>query len=316
MANDDSQFKRFGSDLDSKQGTIPTALPYEPPASNERDSKKSNCGCWAFGCGGLLLAVGLLIVAMVFGSYLFLNKQVEKYTDTEPTEMPIVEMDEEELARLQERVESFSQRLIPADADDAADEAPDAQPDPAAGDQPLTLVLSADEINALIQTNESIKGNVHVVLEDGRVKAQISIPTDNIPGMGGRYLNADVELEVSLKKDVLMAKIIDANVKGEPLPAEFMESLSGENLAGELNKNPDLAKSLSPFESIEVIEDKVHLKLKPVEPTEGDAEGRGLEESEVLPAEGTTAPMEPPAEAPLPFEPSDTPAELEPALAP
>jgi hypothetical protein len=91
----------------------------------------------------------------------------------------------------------------------------------------------------------------------------------------------------------LVVKIVDANVKGEPLPKAFLEGLSEENLAKEVSKNPDLSKSLEPFEKIEIIDNAIHLQLKPID-----------------------EPKDEPVTAEAPPMPIDVPAEQQPLLTP
>nr|WRX36748.1 hypothetical protein [uncultured bacterium] len=54
------------------------------------------------------------------------------------------------------------------------------------------VVLSADDINALISKNEVFKGKVYITLADGDATAEVRVPVDGIPGVKGRFLNASL----------------------------------------------------------------------------------------------------------------------------
>jgi hypothetical protein len=307
---DDIQTERFGESLtkESSSSTVLEALPVGTdspyaPAGNSHQSEKKGCGCWGCGCAGMLIGSLLLMAGLGFGGYWFRAKQVEKYTDVEPADIPAVEMEEEELQRLQERIESFSKRIAPGkpDAELADDDAELAGEEEAElAEAPMELVLTADEINALIYSNESLRGMVHVVLEDGNVRGEVSVPLDEFPGGKGRYFNADAELEVSMENGVLVVKLVDATVKGEPLPEAFIQPMKEQNFAKQVYDDPETAKVLRRIESIEVIEDAIHIRLR-------EDEGEGVAAEAPTDAEDPSQEVEPSAVptagAPLPFEP-------------
>ena len=153
-------------------------------------------------------------------------------------------------------------------------------------------------------------------IEDSRIRAKVTIPTDQIPGGAGRHFNADAEVEVSLENGVLLIQIVDAKVKGEPLPEEFSSELSKQNLAKELYEDANTAKMLRRFESIEVVDDTVRMRLKPPEKQEKPSELKAAEETSP-PKPMVDDPFEaigaPPAEEEVPTEPADQTELLEPA---
>ncbi len=260
MAND-NQSERFGEFAANENRTHPGAgrSPYAP-IGTDPSSSGSGCGCWLFGCAGLMVGCLVLMAGLGFGGYWYLSGQVEKFTDTEPEQIPIVEMDEEALQRLQERIDSFSNQVTPDSAATEAEEPTEVLDD--ADEPPLELVLTANEINALIHSNEVLRGRAHVVIADGKIQAKVSIPTDQVPGGKGRYFNADAEVEVSMAGGILVIKLVDAKVKGESLPEAVMASLKEQNFAKEAYDDVDTAEILQCFESIEVIDDAIHLRLR------------------------------------------------------
>ena len=283
-------------------------LPYAAPDSSSSSNKKF--GCWVVGCLGSLLLGVLLIAAMGFGGYWWFTQQVEKYTDAEPAPMPVVEMEAEEVARLQKRFDDFFKQAMPESDEDGVGEATDGDNLP----PPTELVLTAEEINALIQSNETFANRAHVKIEDGRIGAKVTIPTDQIPGGAGRHFNADAEVEVALENGVLVIQIVDAKVKGEPLPEEFVTELSKQNLAKELYDDANTAKMLHRFESIEVVDDTIRMRLKPTEKADKEKPASAKTTEETSPPQPMVDdPFEATEEPPAEQEPADQTELLEPA---
>ncbi len=211
---------------------------------------------------------GLMICAGV-GGYWFLTGQVQKYTAEAPLELPTVQYEPEELAALKTKMESFEK---------AIDEG-----DPSTRE----IEISADDINALIANEETLKGKAFVKIEEGKLVGDVSFPVDKIPGGKGRYFNGSATLDASMEGGVLIVTLTDAEVNGEKLPQQFIDAMANENLAKEMYKNPENAKTMRRFEDIRIEDDKVILTLKPVEdPTNSDIDDQA--ESDETSAEEAT----------------------------
>ncbi len=215
-----------------------------PYASHQE--KKSSTNCCLLGCLGSVLLVILLYLGGGFGAYWMFKGQVNKYTADAPADLPVVELPEEELAEIEQRVKSFKETVE-------------------AGETPDELILTAKEINALIGKDDDMRGRVYVRIEDGLLSGDISLPTDAIPGGKGRFFNASATFDVSLENGVLIVTLADAEVKGEPLPAQFVDAMKQENLAKDAYKDPEVAETLRGFDSISVEGDKIVLKARAVE---------------------------------------------------
>ena len=252
--------------------------------------QKSGLGCWFWGCLGTLVFALLAMIGLGFGTYWFLTNQVAKYTDTQPAEIPVVELGEQEFEELQARIEAFTSQVKaeenleakPAVTESASSE--EVRAEVAETEKPETdgdssevvaestaqptaepmpeLVLTAEEINALIAAEEQLRGRVFVRIEGGRVFGEVSIPTDMVPGGGGRFFNADAEFDVTMQDGILEVRLTNASVKGERIPEAVLEGLSQENLAKDAYKDRENAEILRKFESIEVVDDSIVLKLK------------------------------------------------------
>jgi len=164
--------------------------------------------------------------------------------------------------RSRKRFNDFFKQAIPESGKDGG-EATDGEKLP----PPTELILTAEQINALIQSNETFADRAYVEIEDGRIQAKVTIPTDQIPGGAGRHFNADADKEL----------YDDANT----------------------------AKMLHRFESIEVVDDTIRMRLKPTEKADKEkpASAKTTEE---------TSPPQPMVDDP--FEATgEPPAEQEPA---
>ncbi|WP_146402232.1 hypothetical protein [Planctomycetes bacterium CA13] len=235
-----------------------------PPVEN------SSKGCCLYGCLGVVLfCIGTVVCGGV-GTFWFLSSQVEKYTANKPSKLPTVVYAPEEITKLETEIESFTESI--------ENEAP----------TPKSLVLSADDINALISRNKDLRGKVHVEIADGNISGDVSVPTDAIPGGKGRFFNAKASFDVSFENGVLIVTLAAATVQDKPVPNHIIEAMSEENLAKDLYNDPKAAKWISRFESLRIEEDKIILTPhapKTSDDPEQPSEETNAESSEELTAE-------------------------------
>ncbi len=265
--------------------------PQTPGTEPQVQSSGSGNGC-LWGC---LIAGGLFIGSILcagFGGYWLISSQIAKYTSDTPVELPTVEYSEEELAKLDARVETFREKL---DAGETPEE---------------DLVLTADDINALISKNEDLKGKVYVKIENNQVEGDVSIPLDKLPMGKGRYFNGSATFDVSMDGGVLIVTVDQAELNGEPVPEEFMQPMRQENLAKDVYKDPENAKFMSRFEDIRIEDDKFILRVKrggeggvrtnpmvepadePADPENADPEATKAESADAETAESATSDTE------------------------
>ena len=235
--------------------------------------RKSSRSCCVYGCLITFLLAAFVVVGGGFGAYWWFTGQVNRYTADAPADLPIVELSDEELAAIQARVDKFKETIE-------------------AGETPEDLVLTAQELNALLTKDEDMRGRVFVRIEDGEVSGDVSIPTDFLPGGKGRFFNASATFEVSLDNGVLIVTLQDAEVKGEKLPQQFIDGMSKENLAKDAYKDPEVAATLRRIESISIEHDKIVLKPR-VTPEKTPAEGPTTD-SEQAPTGEAVEPVETP----------------------
>ncbi len=210
-------------------------------AEQMTESKKG--GCWKYVVIGLVVMLLLAAVGGYFaykGAVGFLSEMSERYTDTEPVELPIVEASREEVDHVFERVAAFGEALQQ-------------------GGQPPPLELTARDINILIQRHPEIadltEGAVHVIIEDDVIHGRISLPLGDYADMfKGRWLNGSAVFQVDISAGRLQVFMESAIVRGEPLSGEIMTALRGENLAKSVSRDEETAAIFRTLASIVVQE--------------------------------------------------------------
>jgi hypothetical protein len=225
---------------------------YESPKfSAEPDElRPRQRGCFFYGCVIASVMIVLLILALAVGAYLAfraINRTLEEYTSTTPRELPKLEISEEERQNAVERFKEFR---------DAVKEGTATEP----------LILTGDDLNALVEDVPELKGRVYFTIEEGKIKGQVSIPLSTFVDIGmtrGRYLNGEAEFKASLSDGVLVVTLDSIEVNGKRLPEETMSNVRQKNLAEDFYRNPDNAEMIRRFESIEIKDGKIIIKPRP-----------------------------------------------------
>ncbi len=210
-------------------------------------------GCLWGGCLGSMLLLLVLVVVAGFGTYRLYKQQIGRFTSPKARQLPVVELSPEELQELETRVETFQETVEQGEAIEP-------------------LVLNSDDLNALISQEEQLRGRVFVTIKDGIIQAEVSFPADAFYGAEGRYFNGSVSVNASLKEGELVVTLDSAEVNGYAVPEALMNNLREQNVAKEVNKNPEFAKLVDKFERLEIEGDKLILTPKPPQPNKADAE--------------------------------------------
>jgi len=211
-------------------------------------------GCFFYGCITVLVLMVLVGIAGFFLIRYGLNKFtafVEQYTDTKPMLLETVQISSADYQQLDKRVTAF------ADAVNARKATP-------------PLVLTGDEINALIANNpawKGLKGKVYVTIEGDQIKGKVSIPMDDLAQvpllsrLKGRYLNGAAALKVSLANGVLVVTLQSLEAKGQSPSPQVMAQLKSVNFAQNSAQDPKTQEMIGRFESIEVKDGKITIKV-------------------------------------------------------
>jgi hypothetical protein len=259
---------------DPNQGNLRDTQPYAPQPSqtfdiNPTPPRQFPWGCLLGGCLGTIL-LGFLAIGLIgYAGYSYFQRQVAKYTSDAPIELPSVNISQEEVDAIKSRLEDFQKQFE-------------------SGEAPQELIITEDEINALIAGDSDLKGRVYIQIEDGNLRADVSIPLDQFPGGKGRYFNGSVTLHVQMENGVIVANVVDAEANGSPIPEDVMVEFRKQNLAKELYKDVKTAEALQRCESLVVESDRIVLKVR-----------QKTADKPATPPEEPTAPSDP-ATSPVP----------------
>jgi hypothetical protein len=183
----------------------------------------------------------VLLFVLLLGAYFgirYARGLVNQLTDKQPMQLPTVHLPDVQLFQLRDRVDTFR--------DSVRD-----------GDTVAPLELSADELNALIETDPAmavLKNHLFVSITNNELHAQVSFPAEDL-GMvrlQGRYFNANGLFSVGLTTNELRITAISLSVKGRPVPRNIMREIARENLADRFNGDPRAAVGLKRLQAIEV----------------------------------------------------------------
>lgn len=239
-----------------------------------------NWSCCLWGCLIAFIFLILITIALVLVGRSTLTALRENWTSPEPQELPTLTIEEPALDELVARVDAFADHVEH-------------------GEPSAPLVLSQDEINALIQHHpdwRDLHDKVYVEIEDGLIKGRVNFPLDGIPLMSGRYFHGTATFDVGLEDGRLEVYVDSAEVNGEPLPDEFMAAIRQENLAQEYTRdNAEAREIVDRLESIRIEDDKLVITPKLV--LEDVDAGTRMVESIEDAAPMDVAPVSPDAEA-------------------
>ncbi len=214
---------------------------YSPSFADSPTEKSFPWGCLLGGCLTVIVLIVGGLSASIYAGYRLYKTQLDAYTSTQPAEIQSVEFSDEEVAAVKQRIEDFKSALEK-------------------GEAPEQLVLTADEINAIISSDEDLKGKLFVKIKDGEITGEASFPIpDVVPLAKGRYFNGSMSLKASLENGVLIVTVDDAEVNGKPVPEDFMTGLREQNLAKDAYDDPKAAEFLRKFESLTIDDDKIIL---------------------------------------------------------
>lgn len=215
----------------------------------ENEKKSSSKGCLLYGCLTLVVLAILLLLGGYFTARYMVNTAINNFTDDAPIVFEEIVITDAERADLKERVDEFNSAKGKTN-------------------QPVELVLSSDEINALIDDDPDkpeLSDNFRINIEDGKLIAKASIPLEQFSDMfflsrlKDRHLNANVHVGVELEDGVAAIDIESAEVNGQPLPPEIIDALKKEMAFENLMNDPKVREKLDQIDSIRVEDGKLRI---------------------------------------------------------
>lgn len=168
----------------------------EPPPQHR------GLGCFAKGCLILLVFFIMLGLAFVAGTYYASRFVRSEYFSSEHERLPISKATIEEETAVRGRWDAFMKA--------------------ARGHEPARIELSADDINALIAADSSLRGDAYVTIEDNAAHLHVSIPVVRSWWVRGRYINGQCIVESAPSGKPEEARITRIVVNGRPVGEEFL----------------------------------------------------------------------------------------------
>lgn len=195
---------------------------------------------------GCLVLIGLFTfigVGTMAGLFFMVKSSIEGMTEEAPRPMPAMSLDDADLDALRARFDAFLN-----------------------GDGPPTIALDSEEVNGLIHLmGEEGPGEwLRAEIEGDQLFAQISLPLARLGadafGLGARYLNGRVGLDVRLEEGRLSAFIRKIELGDRPVPEDILDGISQQNLAGEFTRSLDARDAvLRRIERLEIRDGRVVL---------------------------------------------------------
>jgi len=144
-------------------------------------------------------AVALALFAVLaLAAYSWTAHRVRDWTVTEPVDLPVKTVPEEELEVFKDEAKLFYD-LVKADQ------------------LPEDFVATATDLNGLVADSEYLRGNAYWNLSENGVGLSLSLPMNFFPGGGGRFFVADGYLSWDPATSVIHAKMVSKRDVGECL---------------------------------------------------------------------------------------------------
>src|SRR2546430_5000003 len=159
-------------------------------------------GCFAKGCLILVVFFILLALSFVAGTYYATRYLKAEYFSTYHERLPISHATVEEEQAVRARWDEF---LKAARARETA-----------------RIELSADDINALIASDQKLRANAFVTIENDTAHFQISYPVGEQRWLRGRYINAQCTIQSAPSGKPEDARITSIIVNGRAVGQEFL----------------------------------------------------------------------------------------------
>ena len=213
------------------------------------EAPRQGHGCFFWGCIISLIVSGLGLLLVVGGAALLwnlANNQIKLYTDTAPVAIPPVTATDAQTTEIKHRWETFKK---------AVNEGKERE-----------LILTADDLNRLVQQEPKLKGRVFFAIKGDDITAQVSYPLTEFKNplfnVEGRYLNGTATVSAQVDEDGhLDIRLDDIEVKGKKMPPEVKAQLGGE-FSKSFSRDPETQRILHKLRSIKVKNDKIIIKSR------------------------------------------------------
>ena len=212
---------------------------------NTEQAPPKKRGCLFYGCLSCII-LSLVVVLLGYLVLRYLSNRVLEFTDTKPVSIESVQVSPAQLDALKKRIAAFMEILQ---------------------EQKMSneLRLSAEDLNALIATDPSVKelrNKLFVMIDDSRLRGKVSWPLDDVK-LQGRFLNGEATLKPSIQNGAIQVTIDSFEARGRAIPPQFLSLLNHQLLARFKEQlSSKNSTTIQKFESIQIKEGAVVLKSK------------------------------------------------------
>jgi hypothetical protein len=171
-------------------------------AAIEPPPPQKGTGCCAKGC--LILVVFLIVLGIAFvgGSYLAIRYLRREYFPTTHVQLSTSMATEQEQETVRARWDAFEKA--------------------ARAGEPARIELTADDVNALIDSEPKLRGKAHVSIENNVGHLQVSAPLGEVKWLRGHYINAECTVQSAAGGDPADARVVSIVVNGRPVGEEVL----------------------------------------------------------------------------------------------
>lgn len=197
-----------------------------------------NRGC-AVGCVLLLIAGIVVTISVAYLMFFSTTRAIEAWMSEQPKDFPASTLSSEAKAEAMAKVKAFAKALD-------------------AGTTPPELLLTADEVNALLDefsADHGIKTPAHVNFVGDKIHAELSL------ALRGLYLNGSGDLDIGLSQGVLQVFATNVEINGRTPPRALKELTGNYNLATPFLTDDDVKRVQTQLEFVTVTNGK--LKITP-----------------------------------------------------
>jgi hypothetical protein len=196
-------------------------------------------GCFAKGCLILVIFFIVLAIAFVGGSYLAIRYLRTEYFPRTHVQLSTSIATEQEQETVRARWDAFEKAAR-------------------AGD-PARIELTADDLNALIDSEPKLRGKAHVSIDNNVGHLQVSIPLADVRWLRGHYVNAECTVQSAVGGHPDDARITRIVVNGRSVGEEV---LRWQYRSWSLHRYMSDWSNDNNLERFEIEDDKVMLQTK------------------------------------------------------
>jgi len=203
-------------------------------SSSPEASDMKRHGCLFYGCLTSIVLILLISLALYLSAKWVTQKVVYRFTSENQLVLSTSDLDSTQTALVIKRYDDFKSAFE-------------------SGKEGALLLLNSDELNSLIAKHpdfEKIKDNVSIDLVSNNINVKINFPLDRY-GYKGRFLTGEAMGSLERPGGVLFVELKRLKLGDTEVPDSYLPGQK--NLLSKVYEDPDKAKFLARFKTIEIV---------------------------------------------------------------